>query len=239
MRLGQIARKLDITPAELGAFLQSQLGVEEWGTNSRLSEEQLTRVLHHFAPDQADRFFQISKVDEPELPATPEPAAPVTPVPESRPAEPPEARPEGVEVIKAARVELSGLKVLGKIELPEKKKKEPAGDQPEKGAEAGSQPARPPRHRPQARDERPQAQKNPIALQREREAREALRKKQEETQRQKEKKANRYFKAIQQKPVKVTRAARMVQEELEVVNPEPEMPAPKTWWGRFLRWLNT
>jgi hypothetical protein len=236
MRLGQIARKLDITPAELSTYLQEQFGAQDWGTNSRLTEAQLTQTLRHFAPHQADSFFQSEKLEE--APAVPEVAPVSTPVPQAEVQSDlaAESRPESVEVIKAPKVELSGLKVLGKIELPEKKKKEPTADAAGKAPEGeGSRP----RRKPYPREERPQPRKNPIALQREREEREALRKKQEEAQRLKEKKAQRYFKAVQDKASKVTKAPRLVQEELEVVQPEVTKPAPKTWFGRFLRWLNT
>lgn len=237
MRLGQIARKLDITPAELSTFLVHHFGPQDWGTNSRLSENQLSQVLRHFAPDQADSFFQSAKAEEPETPAEVEiPVAGDPPVQE-KPETPSESRPEAVEVIKAPKVELSGLKVLGKIELPEKKKK-PAPEATEPPAE-GAPPARPARRKPFAREERPQPKKNPITLQREREEREALRKKQEEAKRLKEKKADRYFKVVQEKAAKVAKAPRLVKEELEVVTPLEEKPAPTTWWGKVMRWLNT
>lgn len=239
MRLGQIARKLDITPAELGAFLQEQFGVYEWGTNSRLSEAQLAAVLRHFAPDQANTFFQNTKVEEPQPPAAPSPVEPVALPSKNPPDVRAETRPEGVDVIKAPKVELSGLKVLGKIELPEKKKKEPVSDGGENPIDGHVPTGRPARRKSPGREERPQPHSNPIALQREREEREALRKKQEEAKRLKEKKAKRYFKTVQQKPVKVTKAARIVEEEVEVMTPHLERPEPKTWWGRFLRWLNT
>jgi hypothetical protein len=234
MRLGQIARKLDISPAELTTFLQEQFGPQDWGTNSRLTEAQLAQALRHFAPDQAVSFFQSGKAEaEPQPESTTEPTKEL--VVEQKPA-PVDERPEVVEVIKAPKVELSGLKVLGKIELPEKKKKEPAADSTAKpdGAESSR-----PRRKPQAREERSQPRKNPIAQQREREEREALRKKQEEAQRLKEKKASRYLKAVQNKAVKVAKAPRLLEEEVEVVQPEEVRPAPKTLLGKFLRWLNS
>lgn len=237
MRLGQIARKLDITPAELSAFLVQHFGAQDWGTNSRLTEEQLARALRQFAPNQADSFFQSVKSEEPETPAEATPAAVTEPVAEKNPEPPTAPQPEHVEMIKAPKIELSGLKVLGKIELPEKKKKPaPEGTElPAEGVAAG----RNPRRKPYPREERPQPKKNPIALQREREEREALRKKQEEAKRLKEKKADRYFKAVQEKAAKVTKAPRLVKEDFEVVTPLEEKPLPTTWWGKLMRWLNT
>ncbi|MBY0432855.1 MAG: hypothetical protein K2U26_01970, partial [Cyclobacteriaceae bacterium] len=70
----------------------------------------------------------------------------------------------------------------------------------------------------------------------EREECEARKKRELTRQQEKEKRAQHYFKAV--KPSVPSKPARIVQEETE------EMPAvkremPKTWWGRFMRWLNT
>jgi hypothetical protein len=245
MRLGQIARKLDLTTQELADYMESRFGQSGLGANSRLTEEELADALRHFAPHQAASFFtseknQLSEAapeasgmapEEPPASAhEPEQSQTVTPI-QPQPESPPEPV---VEVIKAPKVELSGLKVLGKIELPEKKKKaDPPADATKENRRPGSahkQPLAPGGSSPR---------KNPIALQREREARELLRKKQEEAKSRKEKKTNHYFKAIEQKQTTVARAPRLHREEVEVLAPLNEQPPPRTWWGKLMRWFNT
>lgn len=246
MRLGQIARKLDITTQELAGYLEREFGHGGLGTNSRLTEEQLAQALRHFAPQQADRFFTSSKnlqagpgAEDFTDPLTDPPVS--ENVPAAGPALPPPAEelppPGSVEVIRPPKVELSGLKVLGKIELPEKKKKDaaPGGVPPEDGA----RPAGTPRTVKHPTTDSSHPRKNPVALQREREERELLRKRQEEARRKKEKKTSHYHKNIEQKKVQVGRAPRVVSEELEVMPPLHEPPAPRTWWGKLMRWFNT
>jgi hypothetical protein len=90
------------------------------------------------------------------------------------------------EVIKAPKIALPGLKVVGRIDLPEPKKKEIDEGSAEIVNPESTQEERPKRvdRRSSPRDkshERPR--KNTIAAQREREAREAERKRKEELER--------------------------------------------------------
>src|SRR5687768_4822098 len=48
MRLGQLARKLSVSPAEVTALLASKNIQIEEGINTRLTDEQLTSVLQHY-----------------------------------------------------------------------------------------------------------------------------------------------------------------------------------------------
>ena len=145
-----------------------------------------------------------------------------------------------VELIKAPKVELSGLKVLGKIDLPEPKKKEttPETVDAEPSPEIEKQthqdfrkPYPPRRERPN-----PTQRQNPIALQREREAQEARKKRAADVERGKEKRTMHYLKKVN--VAQPTKALKIAQDE-----PQEEAPVvietPKTWWGRFMKWLNT
>jgi hypothetical protein len=150
------------------------------------------------------------------------------------------------EVIKAPKIELSGLKVVGKIELPEPKKKEPKDEEPKIQAEDSPvedvSPNRERRKPLRRTDEnRPQLNqrsvKNPIALQREREEAEAKKKREEELKRLKEKKTQHYY-----SKVKVNTAVRKTRREddhEEIKDTTPEPPAPTSLWGKFKRWLTT
>jgi hypothetical protein len=155
------------------------------------------------------------------------------------------------DVIKAPKMELKGLTVLGKIELPGAKKKEtpveetpapePAATEPEPSAEPPRTAAIPPvRRKNNYREnnktsERPR--KNPVALKREREAREAEERRKEESTRQKEKRTQYYQNRV--KPSVPTKAARMIDEPLYHSSETPVRDQPKSIWGKFLRWLTT
>jgi Translation initiation factor IF-2, N-terminal region len=249
MRLGQLARKLSISSAEIVEFLASQNISIEVGANARLDDSHVARIVEKFAPSQMEEILATPKAHDEikaEEPARePEPIAPEPPAeiaPASEPAlEIPE---EKIEVIKAPKIELSGLKVLGKIELPEPKKKEVKEDQAEatltegEPAPVAPQPERrkPSPYKRESRENRPQRPRtNPIALQREREEEEAKKKRQEELKREKERKAQHYYNKV--KPSTPTKKVKMINEQVEEMDALEERP--KSWWGRFMRWLTT
>jgi len=259
MRLGQLARKLALRPSQIVDYLASKQIFPDEGSNARLSDEVTERVILHFAPG---RLNEIMAVEEKitETMAMPEPVQEVpvitnveevieveaTPIPVM---EAIEEKPE-VEVIKAPKVELSGLKVLGKIELPEPKKKtvvpesqegtvEPTQVEGEKIPVTEKRQRRPePRVNTQRRDNYPQRPaRNPIAVQREEQARKEEEKRKAKLEREKEKRTQYYLQRV--KTGQPTKAAKMVDEPTESLSLKEEKPAPKTWFGKFLRWLNT
>jgi hypothetical protein len=135
---------------------------------------------------------------------------------------------------------------LGKIELPEKKKKPeeplltdetPAQENPNTTTE---QPQRPERRRSEynrrdQRDQRPR--KNPVAAAREREQREAEEKKIEDQRKKKEQRTKNYHTRVQTKAP--TKAARLVDEDTVDISNEDLRPAPKTLLGKFWRWFRS
>ena len=146
-----------------------------------------------------------------------------------------EPDPERIEVIKAQKVELSGLKVLGKIDLPDTKKKQSETPQENSETEQPREFNREKRSPSYKKTQRPQ--KNPIALQREREALAAQKKREEELQLQKEKRTQNYLKKV--KPHQPTKAAKLIREEAEEMSAAELAEPPKTLWGKFIRWLTT
>lgn len=160
------------------------------------------------------------------------------------------------DVIKAPKVALPGLKVVGKIELPTPKKKEPdaeaaAAEGPLAGeATEGAMPPAPeaPPRRPRRDDRRQRKQggrkkdtrskRNPVAMQREREAREAEKRKRAEAKQQKEQRTIHYLSKI--KPATATR--RHFIDEPVTDAPQPPTPRrqkqqPTSVWGKFVKWL--
>jgi hypothetical protein len=231
MRLGQLARKLALRPVEIIDFLaQHQIQIPN-ESNAKLEDQHVGLVLQEFSPGIAEEVMSnLAEKDEPETPAEPGTMPePVSVQPEQK-----------AELIKAPKVELSGLKVLGKIDLPEPRKKEPApppeGQEENKAAEV-------PRPRQDIRKAQPRRDrtyppaKNPIAQQREREAREAENRRQEELERQKQKRTEYYQKKVKVGPP--TKRVRMVEEPVEELSQAELAERPKTLWGKFMRWLNT
>jgi hypothetical protein len=252
MRLGQLARKLSLSQTDVLEFLSRKNIHIEGDSNARISDEHTTLVIQHFNP--ALLLAEPEKeIVVPEI---------VPPVAESKKSEeikqeeireiPSDLTPsqietvdEKVELIKASKAELPGLKVLGKIELPETKKKE----EPKisEGESAEAQPTTeappPPRRisRPEPRknfrDNREQQWKNPIEAKREREAREAEEKRREQIEIDKELRTKHYQQKVK-KSSQPTRSVKKVDEPLEeMVN--DDRPIPRTWLGKFMRWLST
>ncbi len=223
MRLGQLARQLSIKSDEIVNFLGSQNIAIDSGNNARIDDLHVALILQRFAPDNEILKHQITEL--PEL-LEAEPESPVA----MQDIQPTESSEESLpELIKAPKVELPGLRVLGKIELPEKKKAEPQAEEEQK-----ERPSLPPRRI--QRNTQPRGQSNYIAQAREREER--VKKQTQEEQREKDKQRKTEFYMKRLKPQPPTKAARIVNEEY-IEMPSLERERPKTWWGRFSRWLNT
>lgn len=269
MRLGQLARKLAIKPSELVDFLTTKGISTESGINTRLEQDQVQFIVKALAPDKLAEIMAEPVVpEEPEVVvvepksiveevtvvAEPETVIvideiPAAPVHETQQEE--ITIEKEVEIIKAPKVELQGLKVLGKIELPEAKKKGPVVDIP--AVSESSEPAittdssvkntQPParRNQPAQRRERVErteqrSGKNPIALKREQEALEAERKRKERAELEKEKRTQNYLKRVKSAP---TKAVKRVDEEQVTEEMEEEVKPPTTWIGKLFRWFKS
>jgi hypothetical protein len=206
MRIGQLARQLGISPSDISGFLTMQNIETEGGANARLDDDVLAKVLQHFAPEK--------KVEEIIQEVEPLKEEPLKPAEETAP----------VEVIRVTKVELQGLKVVGKIDLPEPKKKEEAPTPPRELREARKEPRREQR-----------SWKNPMEQKRQQEAREKEKKKREDAERLKEKRTNHYYSKVKSVP---TKPVRKVEEQTVVEDLEVKEP-PKTLVGKFLRWLTS
>ncbi|HNR75356.1 MAG TPA: hypothetical protein PKH83_09020 [Cyclobacteriaceae bacterium] len=239
MRLGQLARKLSVRPSQIVDLLAKDQQFLEDGSNAKLSDDLVIQIVLHFAPDRLTEIMLVQTQEaEPELPQQPETV--INEVEEQQPEIVSEIKSEGeeTETIRAPKVELAGLKVLGKIELPgPRKKEEPKGEG--ETTEAEQKPKREhknKRRKPIERTEKPW--RNPIALQREKEEREKEERKKQLLEEQKERKRLNYLNKIKNNtPVK---AVRIYDEPVEKeITSQPTAKPPRTWLGKFLRWLNT
>ncbi len=229
MRLGQLSRKLGVSTPEIIQFLASkQITISE-DSNAKIEDIHAHWVTEKFAPHLIASVEEVMAEEKKEA-ESPDEAITVT---ESATAEISDEAPALPELIKAPKIELAGLKVLGKIEIPEKKKK--TEENTEARPEEKDRKPRSERTRPQHEyQERPR--KNPVALQREREQREAEQKRKELLAKEKEKKTNHYYNRV--KPVVPTKKVRKEEELIEVAD-IPVEKMPTTLWGKFMRWLNT
>jgi len=247
MRLGQLARKLALRPSQIVDYLSSQKIYLEEGSNARIADDRVVDIVNHFAPARLLEIVTNLKTEAEEV-AIPvievveevikEEIAEVTVVPIFSNTD---TQVEKPEVIKAPKVELSGLKVLGKIELPESKKKEiqqstedeltPTPEEKRKPRPVKRELSKP------ARESATQpAWRNPIAQQREREAREAEARKEAAAEREKERRRENYLKKV--KLGQPTKAMKLMDEPTEQLSERQLEETPKSWWGRFKKWLN-
>lgn len=236
MRLGQLARKLELRPADIIQFLATQNIHLEDDTNTKIAEDYVDMITAKFAPGMQLENIREAEVDSVAAP----PELDSKKAPEEMDGLPRPASSEGevqekTEVIKAQKVELSGLKVLGKIELPEPKKKQEESPQDNLQSDTQKEFKRDQRSPNYKKTQR--LAKNPIALQREREAQAAQKKREEELQLKKEKRTQNYLKKV--KPPQPTKAVKLVKEDTEDISSVDLAEPPKTWLGKLIRWLTT
>ncbi len=253
MRLGQLARKLSLRPSQLVDFLSEKNIETQEGSNTRLDNLHVEWIVQEFAPERLDEI--LNPGTEEKLPeiiveeqaiVEPEVIAEVTEVKQAEAEAVTENQPtaeiksEEPEVIRVQKIELSGLKVLGKIELPEPKKKEVKTDPNSGGA---TPPEDRKSNRSSAKSKRPgkerdqRSLRNPIEAQRQREAREREEKRKADLEREKEKRKHHYQNKVKQ--VQQTKRVKPVKETAVVKKHVDKRPVPKTWLGRFLRWWTT
>ena len=241
MRLGQLARKLSVRPSQIVDVLAKHQQFLEDGSNAKLSDDLVKQIVLHFAPDRLSEVMAV-QTQETEPEPQPEPETVVAEIVvekiEPQPEVVVETKPELAddnETIRAPKVELAGLKVLGKIELPAPRKKEEPKAEGENLTE--QKPKREIKDKPRKPVERTEKQwRNPVAQQRDAEAREKEERRKKALEEEKERKRINYLNKIKTQHVK---AVRIYDEADEVqVELKPEQK-PRTWVGRFLKWLNT
>jgi hypothetical protein len=233
MRLGQLARKLEVRPTDIVEYLATLNVQIDNGTNTRLEPDHEKLAVQHFAPalvigQVVDEMPETVREEIDDLPSAPSSV-------ESIPENTGDPGMDKAEVIKAPKIELSGLKVLGKIELPDPKKKEAESSAEKSEPELPKDSGKERKFKEYRRQQRPS--KNPIALRREQEAEEARKKREEEYRLQKERRTQNYLKKV--KAPQQTKAVRIFKEETQQMSVSELQESPKTLWGRFIKWLTT
>lgn len=247
MRVSQLARRLNILPADVLAALPEG-SVEAAGThNARLSDTQVEEVVRFFRPDNWQELLNEMKETPAEEPAEashagePAKSGPVAADGQTNPLAGPAISgvapvqefsplPE-TEVIRAPKVELPGLRIVGKIPLPEKKPRQNIPEQ---------KPGPTPRKGQQGRSQKHRQAKNPVALERERALREADRLRKQRAEQEKKKKTERYLRKIaEQKALQVQRMRTKTKEGGKPTEVSTSLPVytKSSWWQRFKKWL--
>jgi len=134
MRLSQLARKLEISPSDLILFFKKNKIGKYNSPNNKIEEEDLPLVLSHFkteelveeigeeaSNDLASPEINRDKKNE-ENNVLPESNSTITPDESIRP-ESSEYAEDEIEVIRMQKIKLEGVKVVGKIDLPDPVKK--------------------------------------------------------------------------------------------------------------------
>ncbi len=249
MRLGQLARRLSLRTTQLVEFL-AKSGIQiDPSSNTRLEDGHVEIIIQHYAPGSLDKIENEPDEIE-ELPPVEEIVQPVNEPVIISPGTDENKTAAEIEIIRVQKIELSGLKVLGKIELPDIKKKESLVEQTEEVQEliVAETPLVEKETKSRNLNRKP-AQKsptrtkqsgwnNPLELQREREARGAEEKKRAEIERERERRKKFYEAKVksvtQPKRIKNSKAQPEVKKK-----PVHNKPESKTWIGKFLRWWTT
>jgi hypothetical protein len=237
MRLGQLARKLSLRPSQLVDFLVENNIQTEEGSNTRLADEHTQLIVQHFAPESLEEIMRpvAEEVPQPQAEPVVEESVLIEPEQKEEVVTVSEDKPEDQqlepEVIRVQKIELSGLKVLGKIDLPEPKKKEPKTE----GEVSGEEQPKPERRSP-AKSKHPRREsdqrnwRNPMEVQRQREARELEERRRAEIEREKEKRKHHYQNKVKQ--VKQPKRSKPSKEIVTVKKTVDTRPVPKTWVGK-------
>lgn len=149
---------------------------------------------------------------------------------------------EKIRLIKAPKRELSGLKVVGKVDLPEPKKKDEVKEEKEsefvteKDLKAYRNPRK--KKQPLSEEEKEKRRLRAKRKQEEYEARKEKRLKEKEDQERKARKEAHYKQKLEQ--VSAAKVKRKSKEQTPaIVESNEKRPVPKTLLGKFWRWMNT
>lgn len=253
MRIGQLARNLNTTVPEIVTFLAGE-GIDLTGhPHEKLDSDQENKVRAAFStapsPDpQSSPEMDPEVIEVPETVALPEilqeevnqseivPEEEEEILQEEKGTRENDASPE--DVIRAPKIQLPGLKVLGKIELPTPKMNE--------SGKSDEVPARPsgklkrentkPNKSGETPEEREARRLRSKKARLKREEQEAQQRKEKELKVRKKRKEQFYQQQVQKTALE-TRKSNRKPAQKPVISRHSKQP--KTIWGKFWKWLNT
>ncbi|MEO9484726.1 MAG: hypothetical protein ABJG47_14805 [Ekhidna sp.] len=147
-----------------------------------------------------------------------------------------------IKLIKAPKRELSGLKVLGKVDLPEPKKKEEKEEKEsdivtEKDLREYRNPRR--KRQPLSEEEKEKRRLQAKRKKEEYEARQEKRRKEREEQAHKSRREQHYKQKLEQMKSAGVKGKAKHPDPPAPETPHDSRPEPKTMLGKFWRWMNT
>lgn len=285
MRLAQISRKLKVKSSEVVAFIEQQFETQiENAPNVKIPDAFVGTIIDQFTKKEStsipesgqmkakSELTETEQKEEIETTATPsnivkkeegihETKAESENLGEEKSTEEPEILNIEDGVIKAPKVEVQGIKVVGKIELPKTKEDaveelsnekqiekdtETTATEPTEEAEKKSklspvQKKKKSKHKKKS-ERKPTSHQEQQALAQKRHE-ERVR---EEKLLEKEKKKAHYEKMMQERQQKSSKKSKTSPSKLKEISkknksaqPKPTKKEPKTLWGKFMRWLNT
>jgi len=279
MRLGQLARKYDVSQQQIISFLKEiEPTLDTLHSNSKLNEQTEALVAKRFEilsdtsvedlEDQSEGASQEIKQNtlEPEVadieekedtkevtPSNLEEPLPLDEVQKLQKEEEVaietdqlmellESEETSVDLskitlIKAPKKELDGLKVVGKIELPEQKDK--TEEEPEQTEEPKPDRSSRQRRRLVSDEELEERRLKAKRKKEENEARQEERRKAKEKKRKKSVREAHYQQKMQQIKASQPKQSLRTEPEPELFEEEEPRPEPRTIFGKFWRWLNT
>lgn len=263
MRLSQIARKLGVAPSTVSELLVKKGYDTPKNGNAKLNEEQIAELYKHYdivvftepevikeleAEAEKEANMEEAVIEEKEI----EIAAPSLEMikeeeveninePEESLAVEEVTEEEPIEVIRAKKVKLEGIKVLGKIDLPEpkvKKEVEETEDSEKEEVTTKKRPQRTPRNKRDQRRKKPELtfEQKQAAADRKRE-----REKREREKKIKEKKQAYFRENIKPKQTESALAAKKrkkKKEQAKQSSPQRTKITTKNPFKRFWQWLN-
>jgi hypothetical protein len=141
-------------------------------------------------------------------------------------------------VIKAPKVELKGLNVVGKIELPEPKPKPQSEEKEESKIKRTKRSAPKNKENRKTSNRRQKVELSPAEIRKREEQREA--RKRERIEKEKKKKRELFYKEKILKPKQIEQKNRLKKKKSKIADePIVQKPKPKTVLGKFWCWLNT
>lgn len=274
MRLGQLSRKLNVKSGEIIARVEKKFDVTiKDHPNCKIPDEFLVDLLSHFEDNRpsTEKELVVEEVEEKnaETPSV-ESVEEEKKVADSSENEAPNTNEEisasnlqeddheliiEEGVIKAPKPEIEGVKVVGKIDLPEPKKEseeekdrennETDSADSSESSDRTEEKEKTVRSRAQGKKNRPKRKTKEVLSHEEKKKREEARYRKEQEakkKREKELKRKNYEKLMQEKAASVTSkksSKRKKKRPTKSTKREAMKEEPKTLWGKFMRWLNT
>ena len=257
MRLGQLARKLEVESSAIVKILKENFREVNNHPNVKIEDEELEFLTKHFTPVQAQVVQETEVSHEPEISKEESTTLEAPEIKEDTPAFIESLRPKVItleeefnakkkelESFKAEKPELEGLKVIGKIDLPEPKPKapkEPKESDKSKGTRTINE--RSARQRNQKKGKRNDI-RNPVETARKRAEFKSKKEKEEQLKKLKEQKKKHYEENVKAKVSEKSKRKKkkkfVEQQSVQTNNSNQKKPIQKSGNPivRFWKWLN-